>query len=150
MSREHQLIVRDFLPKDQFAAAELVTLGLGERWGHIDRSLNPDLFDIESAYADGCFLVGELEGEIVATGAFKPEVSVVRIQRMSVAKEYRAQGFGKKMLKKLEGRALSLGYVGSVLETTESWLDAINFYHGQGYQTKGYSGGDIHLAKQFP
>ena len=145
-----QLVIREFEENDQTVAADVISIGLGERWGHIDRSKNPDLFDITNSFSAGCFLIGEIAGQVVATGAYMPEVgeiATVRMQRMSVLKSHRGLGYGKQMLTALEKRAFSKGFATSVLETTETWFDAIAFYHSQGYTTSGLSGGDIHMFK---
>lgn len=126
----------------------MVTVGLGERRGHIDQSKNPDLFDIEDSFRAGVFLVAEREGVIVATGAYLPEANeTVRMQRMSVLKAHRGQGFGKRVLAALEEYARRAGFQSAVLETTETWQDAIDFYKSQGYITTGFSDGDIHMVK---
>lgn len=144
------LLIRKFTAADQVAAAEVITLGLGERWGHIDRTKNPDLYDIAEMFSAGCFLVGEIDDELIATGAYLPEVGTsgtVRMQRMSVLKIYRGRGYGKQMLRALEQHAKESGNTHAVLETTESWLDAIQFYLGQGYQTESVRDGDMHFTK---
>ena len=100
----NSLLIREFVAADQVAAAEVITLGLGERWGHIDRSKNPDLYNIAETFASGCFLVGEMDGMVMATGAYLPEEGTsrtVRMQRMSVLKTYRGHGYGKQMLQAL-------------------------------------------------
>jgi hypothetical protein len=84
-----QLEIRPFEVGDQEAAKQLVVTGLGERWGWIDPTLNPDLNDIATTYRTGIFLVGYLNDLLVATGALMPEVTpegldVLRVVRMSV------------------------------------------------------------------
>ena len=59
-----------FSPEDQDAAQKLILAGLAEHWGYLDTSKNPDLKNIALSYAEGIFLVGKLDGVIVATGAF--------------------------------------------------------------------------------
>ena len=45
------LRIRRFRPADQDAVKALVVAGLGEHWGGVDATLNPDLDDIASHYA---------------------------------------------------------------------------------------------------
>src|SRR5215203_5667644 len=42
--------IRPFVPADQAQAREIILAGLGEHWGFIDDTLNPDLDDILAAY----------------------------------------------------------------------------------------------------
>ena len=144
------LLIRPFRKTDQSMAESLINAGLEERWGVIDPDLNPDLFDIASWYEPAVFLVGETDGEIVATGAYMPEADrtqAVRVQRMSVAAHCRRAGYGYRMLAVLEQHALLAGYKMSVLETTETWKDAIRFYQAMGYLVEGYERGDVHFIK---
>ena len=63
------MVVRPFETRDQTAARSLVLEGLGEHFGFIDESLNPDLDDIQASYpaAGHVFLVAESEGSIDGT-----------------------------------------------------------------------------------
>ena len=58
--------VSDFQPGDQDAVRSLIVLGLGEHWGHVDESLNPDLVDIASTYRHGRTVVVRRAGAIIA------------------------------------------------------------------------------------
>ena len=74
--------------------------GLGEHWGHVDDTLNPDLDDIARTYADGYFAVARCGRVLVGTGGFLPlaESSTVQIHRMSVDSAVRGQGMGTAIL----------------------------------------------------
>lgn len=137
-----QLTIRPFRAADQAAAKELILAGLGERWGWIDPTLNPDLNDIATTYADGIFLVGYLTGHLadtlVVTGALTPETTpegtpVLRVERMSVRADLRGQGLGRRMLDALLDEARARGCTRIVLETTSSWIDAVRFYQRYGF-----------------
>ena len=145
-----QLQIRPLLAVDQEAAKQLVITGLGERWGWIDLTLNPDLNDIATTYAEGIFLVGYLDDVLVATGALTPEVTpdgidVLRVVRMSVRKELRGQGLGRRLLDALLERARAAGCRFIVLETTSTWTDAVSFYARYGFQLVEERDGGTHM-----
>jgi GNAT superfamily N-acetyltransferase len=123
---------------------------LGERWGWIDRTLNPDLDDIAATFADGVFLVGYLGGILVATGALLPEVTneglhALRVVRMSVRADLRGQGIGRRMLDALLDWAATRPCPLIVLETTSTWTDAVRFYHRYGFQLVREHDGETHM-----
>ena len=110
--------VRSFEPGDQKAARALILRGLGERFGAIDETLNPDLNDIAIAYADGAFLVACAGGEIVGTGALTPRADGVAIvSRMSTAAGHRRQGVARAVLVRLTRLARERGCDRVVLGT---------------------------------
>ncbi len=132
-----------FQPTDQSAAKTIIINGLVDHWGFLDESLNPDLDDIATTYADGVFLVAWLDDEIIGTGAFKPHSEKqVEIVRMSVSKELRRQGIGQQILTELCNRAAQAGYAEVILETTETWQDVIDFYLNYGFEITHHSNGD--------
>lgn len=101
-----------------------------------DGRRDDDLRDIEAAYfADGGeFWIGEIEGEIVATGAFRRTPGdTAEIKRMCVVPERQGLGFGKLMLHKLEERAKELGITLLHLETSEEHAAARKLYESSGY-----------------
>ena len=138
-----------FQLQDQVAARALILTGLGERWGWIDESLNPDLDDIARHYAPGLFLVARLDGELVGTCALLPEpettLPTARIVRMSVRRDVRGQGIGRAILTALCDAAVYRGYQQLVLETTSTWTDAIGFYTRYGFTWVGEHAGETHM-----
>lgn len=150
MSLSLQLMIRPFQAEDQEAAKQLILVGLGERWGWIDPTLNPDLNDIAVSYAAGVFLVGYLDDTLVATGALSPEVTdeglpALRVERMSVRADLRGQGLGRRMLDSLLDLARKRGCQWVVLETTTTWTDAVRFYTRYGFQYVQERDGDTHM-----
>jgi len=140
------LDIRPFRTGDQSAARQLILAGLEEHWGVLDPTKNPDLEDISTRYADGVFLAGWLDGELVATGALVQEGGeAARIVRMSVAKRLRRQGIGRQMLARLVECARQAGYRRVVLETTAGWEDAMGFYQSLGFVSLGEWDGDRHF-----
>lgn len=106
-----ELTVRQLQPSDQDAARRLILSGLAERWGSLDPSLNDDLDDIASSYAEGLFLVVLRGDELVGTGALVRESEgVARIVRMSVARPLRRHGVGRRICRRLCDDARALGY----------------------------------------
>ena len=57
----------------QDSAATLINEGLGEHFGFIDETMNPDLLNIKSSYSDGEFLLAVEGDQLAATGALLPE-----------------------------------------------------------------------------
>ena len=124
--------------------------GLGERWGWIDPTLNPDLNDIAVTYGEGVFLVGYCGNALVATGALLPEVTpggldALRVVRMSVRADLRGQGIGRRMLDALldVARERECGLI--VLETTSTWTDAVRFYQRYGFHLVEERDGETHM-----
>lgn len=145
-----QVTIRRFDVADQDAAKQLVVEGLGERWGWIDPTLNPDLNDIAGTYAGGVFLVGYWGDTLVATGALLPEttpegIDALRVVRMSVRADLRGQGIGRRMLDALLDYAREQGCTLVVLETTSTWTDAVRFYRRNGFQRVEERDGDTHM-----
>ncbi len=140
------LVIQQFTPADQPAARALILAGLEEHWGSLDPSLNRDLDDIATSYAEGIFLVARQGGQLVGTGALLPEGRACgRIARMSVARSHRRRGIGTRVLRALLEAAQARGYHRIVLETTETWDEAIAFYLHHGFRVVACRAGDVHF-----
>ena len=99
-----------------------------------------DLYHIEGRYQNngGVFLVGVLDGQIVAMGAFrKTGEGRAEIKRMRVHPDYQGRGFGKMILLELERRAKDAGYKVLHLDTSTVQLTAQKLYCGQGFRETG-------------
>jgi len=86
----------------------------------------------------GEFLVGILEGDVVAMGAIKrdsPDVAEVR--RMRVRSDLQGRGYGQAMLDALHCRAAGLGYSTLHLDTTVQQRVARRLYLKNGYREVG-------------
>jgi len=140
--------ITEFQPAYQRSAAELVNTGLGDHFGYVDESMNPDLFDIASRYRKGDFLLA-LDGEfLVGTGSLMPvNTEVGQIARMHTALEYRRRGIATRLLRALEQRATARGFRSVTLETNVDWLDAIAFYSRNQYVELGRNEFGIHFQK---
>jgi GNAT superfamily N-acetyltransferase len=146
MDQPNELTIRFFQPEDQAAVKALILDGLGERWGAIDPSKNPDLDDIAASYAGGFFRIAEMNGRIVGTGALilHPE-GVAEIRRMSVRRELRRRGLGGAILGRLIEDARTSGNRTVILETTSTWTDAVAFYQRRGFRITHHQGGDTYF-----
>lgn len=113
-----------------------------------DDKLDADLEDIELAYLDrgGDFLVGEINGQIAAMGAYKPPSEyftqflgdlpekTAEITRMRVASESQGQGFGEKIYDELEHRARDDGFETLILDTTHRQKAAQGLYEKKDFR----------------
>jgi len=160
---EH-FFVRTFCEEDQTRAKEIITTGLKEHWGAIyDPKYAADVDDIYSHYMQrvhAIFLVACADGqEIIGTVVLLPATTtenarsegwqnwVVRIVRVSVAKEWRRNGVGRKLVSELSNRAKEFGCRTVVMETTTSWTDSVHFWQSSGFSRIGESGGDTHFVR---
>ena|SRR5688572_7168273 len=129
------MFIRKFESKDQVPAKVLIYAGLEQYFGFIDETLNPDLNDIASSFADGCFLIGEIDGEIIATGGYKSvDDETVKIERVFVDLNFRRLGFASQIFKALISEAKRAGFKRVVLETTSDWDSAIDFWLRNGFR----------------
>lgn len=141
-----EIIISDFQPSDQQEAKTLILSGLVDHWGWLDPTLNPDLNDIAETYRQGVFLVARLDGRMVGTGGLKPRgEGVAEIVRMSVAKDLRRLGLGRKILAELVARARVMGLRKIILETTDTWSEVIAFYVSFGFYITHHQDGDVYF-----
>lgn len=137
-----ELKIRRYIPSDNNRVWELHILGLNQNGitnvGRDDPWAR-DLNNIEKIYLkEGDFILGEVEGKVVATGAFKKRSEeVAEVKRMRVDPEYQRRGFGQAILKELEKRVIERGYKKMVLDTSENWTKARNLYEKNGYKEIG-------------
>jgi len=115
---------------------QLILAGLGQHFGWIDESLNPDLDNIHHNYVEQghIFIVAEKEGQIVGTGALKQESpGVSRMVRISVSQNHQRQGIGRHLVEHLVQTAWAQGDQRIVVETNLDWWDAIGLYQSLGF-----------------
>jgi ribosomal protein S18 acetylase RimI-like enzyme len=130
------LVIRPFAAADQAAARRLILDGLGEHFGMIDESLNPDLTDIAATYlAPGHrFVVACLAGELVGTGALRfLGEQVGELVRISVSPRHRRQGIGQAVVAHLIAQARQRGLARLLVETNHDWVAAVNLYRRFGF-----------------
>jgi GNAT superfamily N-acetyltransferase len=130
------MIIRSFEPSDQAAARQLILNGLGEHFGWIDETCNPDLDDIAANYVElgHVFVVAEIDGELVGTGGLTAEgKNVGRIVRMSVSRVHRRAGIGQALVAHLLDAARQRGFVRVWVSTSPEWQDAVGLYEHCGF-----------------
>ncbi len=136
-----------FQPEDQQEVRRLILAGMAEHWGIVDESLNPDLNDIASSYAESVFLVAWQGQRVVGSGALAPGPNgAAEIKRMSVAKELRRQGLGRRILTALIEQARMCGCRRVILETTSTWSEVIEFYLDYGFRITHTCDGDTYFV----
>lgn len=137
------LEVRRFTPEDTESVLSLHRRAIEEIGAYseeLSEYLDADMTDIEQNYLQngGDFLVGTLDGELVAMGALKrTSDSEAELKRMRVEPEFQKRGFGKVMLRHLEERAAELGISTLKLDTTMQQTGARRLYEGAGYSFVG-------------
>ncbi|WP_043640179.1 GNAT family N-acetyltransferase [Nonomuraea candida] len=83
----------------------------------------------------GDFLVGEVDSRVVAMGGLKPVDShTAEICRLRVHPAFQRRGFGATMLAALERRAVELGFVSVIGDTTLNQEAALALYERQGWR----------------
>lgn len=95
---------------------------------------------IEAAYLEdgGEFLVGTLDGRIVAMGALrKTSADRAEVKRMRVHPDFQRRGFGQTILDALETKAREMGYKTLHLDTSTLQTAAQQFYAKNGYAETG-------------
>ena len=82
----------------------------------------------------GLFIVLERDGEIIATGAYKPfDDQTAEIKRIWTHKTLRQQGLAARIVAELERRAVLAGYSNIYLTTGFRQPEAVRLYLSQGY-----------------
>lgn len=102
-----------------------------------DVELEADLDAIEETYVEpgGAFAIGERDGEIVATGAFRlVDDATVEIKRMRVDPDHQRRGYGQRILDALEAEARARGFTELTLDTLARQTAARKFYEANGYE----------------
>jgi GNAT superfamily N-acetyltransferase len=147
MDQSQEITILPFQSEHQSEVMNLILDGLVEHWGTLDPSKNPDLQDIGFSYANAVFLVAWQNNKIIGTGALVPKSNdTAEIVRMSVAKDMRRKGVGRKIFQRLCEQAKLNGYKRLVLETTETWHEVIEFYKQFGFQETHLLDGDVYFA----
>lgn len=132
---------RRYEPCDRAAVRNLHDEALNEVGAHLGNGAwDEDLDAIESVYLQdgGEFLVGLLDGKIVAMGALRrTSGGRAQVTRMRVAPDLQGKGIGQRLLDRLHGRAAELGYYSLHLDTTVQQVVARRLYEKNGYEEVG-------------
>lgn len=146
------VVIRSFALRDQIATRQLILNGLGEHFGWIDQTRNPDLDDIDANYIQrgNDFVVAESDGEIVGTGGLVAvDAQTARIVRMSVSRAHRRNGIGRALVTHLLDLARRRGCARVIVATEPGWDDAINLYTRCGFREYARDEVDIYFALEF-
>ncbi len=154
-----ELEIRRYEPRDAETVWDLHVRALGdagaydEEYAHLDA----DLRRVEATFLEsgGEFLVGEVDGDVVAMGALQPASAVDHhesgtstgvVRRMRVDPDHQRRGYGTAILDRLEERAVELGFERLVLDTTPRQSAAIAFYERHGYrETRREDAGPVEM-----
>lgn len=101
-----------------------------------------DLVGIEDVYlrSRGEFLVGIIDGRLVAMGGFKRlSDGVAELRRMRIAQDLQGKGYGTLLLQELEQRALQSGVRTLCLAPALRRRLTLQFYRKHGHQETGRS-----------
>jgi GNAT superfamily N-acetyltransferase len=132
------LHVRRYEPGDKDAVRRLHDDALNEVGAHLGSGpWDEDLDEIEDVYLDsgGEFLVGIVDGEVVAMGALRrTSPDTAEVKRMRVKPGLQGRGYGQALLDALHRRASELGYSKLHLDTTVQQRVAQHFYIKNGYR----------------
>jgi GNAT superfamily N-acetyltransferase len=135
------LRIRRYEPGDERAVRRLHDDALNEVGAHLGRGpWDDDLDEIGDVYLEGGgeFLVGVLNGEIVAMGALmRISREKAELKRMRVRPGLQGRGYGQAMLDALHRRASELGYPTLRLDTTVQQRAAQRLYLKNGYREAG-------------
>ena len=146
---QHPIVYRPFEAHDQVTARQLILNGLGEHYGFIDETRNPDIDNILENYITigATFLVAQLAEQIVDTGALlEEELNVGRVVRMSVDHTYRRYGIGKNIMLRLVEVARQRKYRQVRLETNNDWDDVIAFYTSLGFTVDQWTEHNVYMS----
>lgn len=135
------LLIRRYVEADRARVLELHMLGLAQFDAVSPRgSWDADVDHIEGVYLNGKgeFLVGEVDGEVVAIGGFRWKTDkVAELKRMRVDPKFQRRGFGQEILTELEKRARSMGYTSFYLDTLPHMAPARHLYTKNGFVQTG-------------
>lgn len=143
------MTIRSFQPQDQTTVQQMILNGLGEHFGRIDPTLNPDLDDIYQSYIEAGhrFYVIEADDEIVGTAALITEApGIGRIVRVTVRPDQRRTGIGQTLVEHLRQSALEIGYKHLLVETNIDWHGAIRLYQRCGFVEYDRDGVEAHFS----
>ena len=129
--------IRPFRQEDQKPTRRLILKSLGEHFGYIDMSLNPDLNSIWDSYIiqGHLFFVAETETGIVGTGGLVVRnFDLGQIVRLSVAPEMRRVGLGKAIVDHIIEHGKKQNIERFTVETNSNWYDAIRLYQRCGFE----------------
>jgi len=134
-----------FTSEYQEQAKGLILQGIEEYVGKLEAGFNKDLDNIEESFKEHIFLV-VLEGyKVIGTGGLLLGGEEPQIVRVSVKKEYRNQGLGKRIVDELISYAVENGYKRVIVETSNDWNAAVSFYLKYGFEIMYFKDEDVYF-----
>ncbi|WP_256391423.1 GNAT family N-acetyltransferase [Natronoarchaeum rubrum] len=148
--------IRRYQPGDEAALRELQRVALTDAGAYFgEGAVDEDLGRVESVYLDagGEFLVAEVDGNIVGSGALRRPSEIVdglsdnvdavaELKRFYVHPEYHRRGIGRALYDELERHARDRGREVLVLETTARQTPARRFYESRGFEERRRESGE--------
>jgi ribosomal protein S18 acetylase RimI-like enzyme len=134
------LQIRRYEDADHEAMWDLNNLALDIVGAHPGQDYFADLHNINEVYLDnrGEFLLGMVDDQIVAMGAFKrTDDAKAEIVRMRIHPDFQRRGFGQALLSALVDRAKAMGYRALHLSTTVQQVAAQALYERNGFRQTG-------------
>ena len=127
--------IREFTASDEAFVIELWKTVFAE-----DPAWNEPAMVIrhKKAFQPELFLVGELNGELIATVLGGYDGFRGWIYHLAVAPAWRHRGFARMMMMAIEGKLLDLGCIKINLQVRASNLDATGFYRSVGYTVEDH------------
>jgi GNAT superfamily N-acetyltransferase len=138
LSESGGLEVRRFASGDALAVHGLNDAAMSAA-GALGRR-DEDIDSVAAGYVEdgGEFLVGILEGRLIAIGALRHVTdAVAELNRMRVHPGFQRRGFGRTILARLEHRASELGYRALRSHTPATQTTARRLYSTAGYREVG-------------
>ena len=123
------MLIRSFRTSDEDAVIALWReCGLTRAWNDPRKDITRKL-----TVQPELFLVGELDGKVIATLMAGYEGHRGWVNYLAVAPKHRRQGFGRVLMQEAEERLLALGCPKMNIQVRNSNAEALAFYRGIGY-----------------
>ena len=123
------MLIRSFRTSDEDAVIALWReCGLTRAWNDPRKDITRKL-----TVQPELFLVGELDGKVIATLMAGYEGHRGWVNYLAVAPKHRRQGFGRVLMQEAEERLLALGCPKMNIQVRNSNAEALAFYCGIGY-----------------
>jgi ribosomal protein S18 acetylase RimI-like enzyme len=142
-----EFTIRRYRPADRERVLELMEAALRDAGAFVEDAPALHEGNIAETYFEsgGDFLVGVVEGTVVAAGAFRPpqghlaevldpKAGTAELKRVHVHPDYQRRGYASRILAALEARAPEAGFDALVLETTDRQAAAAAFYAKHGFE----------------
>ena len=129
--------IRQYRSSDRDTVWNLHNLALEVAGAHAGNGAWDDDFDqIDEVYllSGGEFLVGEVDGRLIAMGALKrTDAERVEMKRIRIHPSQQRKGYGQMIIHALQERAIALGYRLIHLDTTTIQIAAQKLFEKNGF-----------------